>query len=118
MAGKSASEVALGLRIRAKGFGEASNIVGAEACLAGGEYLVRSTPIDTGQAKSNWQASRGFPRTTTRRAYAVGERGSTAEQNISAAIAQIRAECNSRTRNQQMFLTNHLDYIEKLDKSG
>ena len=118
MAGKSGAEVALGLKIKARGLGEASNIVGAEACLAAGEYLVRNTPIDTGQAKSNWQASRGFPRTTTRRAYAVGKKGTTAEQNISAAIAQIRAECASRTRNQQMFLTNNLDYIQKLNKSG
>lgn len=118
MAGKSGAEVAAGLKIIAKGIGEASNLVGAQACLSAGIYLARNTPIDTGQAKSNWQASRVRPRTSTRTAYAVGKKGTTAEANISATIAQIRSQCASRRNNQQMFLTNNLDYIEKLNRSG
>jgi len=124
MAGKSPGQFALAMSIMAKSLGEASNAVGAEACFAAGEYLVRNTPIDTGQAKSNWQASRVRPRTKTRPAYypgglAAGQaKASTEGPNMAAAIAQIRTECESRRKNQRMYLTNNLDYIEKLDAEG
>lgn len=118
MAGKSPGQFALAMSIMAKSLGEASNAVGAEACFAAGEYLVKNTPIDTGKAKSNWQASRVRPRSKSREAYSPGKRGNTAAENISAAVDQIRGQCESRRKNQRMYLTNNLDYIEKLDAQG
>jgi hypothetical protein len=117
MAGNSAQQFANRMRIKARGLGEASNAMGARAAFQAGKYLVKYTPIDTGQAKSNWQASRVSPRTRTRPAYAKGRYDSTEAQNEAAAISQILHECLARTKNQQMFLTNNLPYISKLESS-
>jgi len=115
MPGKSPEEFRTRVKIIAEGLGKASNAVGAQACYLAGEYLAKYTPIDTGQAKSNWQASRVSPRTVRRGAYASGIWGSTEGANEAATIAQIRKECVARKKNQQMFLTNNLPYISKLD---
>lgn len=53
--------------------------------------LATFTPVDTGQAISNWQMSVGTPRNTTLPPYVPGVKGSTDNQNIRAAIAQGRA---------------------------
>ena len=105
------------MRQYGKQLGEAANLIGAQAGVAIGKSVVRGTPIDTGRAKSNWQASRVNPRTRTRPAYAKGKYDSTEAANEAAAIAQIVAECRSRKNNQPLFITNNLDYIGLLESS-
>lgn len=105
------------VRLYGKQLGEAANLIGAQAGVAIGKSLVRGTPIDTGQAKSNWQASRESPRTRIRPAYVKGKYDSTEAANEAAAIAQIVAECRARKNNQQLYITNNLSYIGLLESS-
>ena len=97
--------------------GKASNALGAQAGIAIGASLIKDTPIDTGAAKSNWQASRINPKTGTRDAFARGRYGDTELANETAAIAQIIQQFKARKNNQQLFLTNNLDYIGLLESS-
>jgi len=112
-----AAAFAKGMRKRGSALGEAANALGAQAATAIGKSLVQNTPIDEGTAKSNWQLSRVRPRTRTRDAYAKGKFGSTETANETAAIAQIVREAQARQKNQQLFITNNLHYIGKLESS-
>lgn len=104
---------------------KAANVIGAQVCSTIGKRLVYMTPIDTGQAKSNWRASRSKPHSTTRKAYVKGRYGGstgpdvkdTTEQNKAAAIQQIVEQCRLRKNNQPMYLTNNLPYIGILESS-
>ena len=103
------------MRIYGSQLGEAVNSLGASAGIAIGVSLVQDTPIDKGTAKSNWQASRTNPRTGTREAYATGKFGTTESANIAAAINHIVEQFKARRNNQQIFLTNNLYYISRLE---
>lgn len=81
--------------------------------LAVDRTLVINTPVDTGRARANWQASLGQPATGTigggtgkRRAGTVA--GPTAQAE--AVIAQYKGGPNS-----SIFLTNNLPYIVPLN---
>jgi len=95
----------------------AANFMGARVAFVTGRHIVSQTPIDTGQAKSNWQASINRPRTRTRKAYAAGTYGSTTDANVSAAVNQIGEVCMRRSNNRPIYLTNNLHYIGLLDSS-
>ena len=97
--------------------GQASNTLGSQVGIAIGASLVQDTPIDEGTAKSNWQASRVNPKTGTRDAFAKGKYGNTEAANEAAAIAQIIRQFKARKNNQQLFLTNNLEYIGELEKA-
>lgn len=86
------------------------------------QYLVESTPVDTGQARSNWRVSlvnRTFsviPPYVPGRHLGIGERG-----NASAAIAAGNAEISKLRAGPKsgagsaVFITNNTSYIEKLN---
>ena len=95
----------------------AANFMGARAAIVTGRYIVAQTPIDTGQAKANWQASINRPRTKTRKAYAAGTYGSTTGTNVAAAHKQIAEVCLRRKNNRPIYLTNNLPYIGILESS-
>ena len=105
------------MRQYGKQVGEAANAIGAQAGIAIGKSVVQGTPIDTGQAKSNWQASRVRPSTQTRPAYVKGKYDSTESQNETAAIAQIVSQFAARKNNEPLYLTNNLRYIGLLESS-
>jgi len=105
---------------------KALNTIGAMAAMEAGLVLVTETPIDTGRAKSNWQASLNSPKRTTRPAYAVGNQREdrppvvdTTSENETRAFDQIEKVCRGRKQNRNIYLTNNLSSypISRLDSS-
>lgn len=105
-------------RIRAigKGVEDNSNDLVKQVALVADQVVVVSTPVDTGRARSNWIASLGLPATQEIEPYAPGEglgRGEGA--NAQAAIAQAQSEILTRRQGQDIYISNNLPYIEKLN---
>lgn len=92
----------------------ADNLVGhlAQAIL---EAVVVDTPIDTGQAKSNWIVRVGRPSDQTREAFVPGKRGSTKAENIIAAIEMGSQAMAAYKHGSTIHITNNLDYIGDLN---
>lgn len=84
----------------------------AEAVL---QAVVTDTPVDTGQAKSNWIVSIETPASGTRDAYVPGTKGSTAVENIIATVEIGREKLTAYTSGQEIHITNNLDYISALN---
>lgn len=76
-------------------------VKGATVTLA--TNVISETPVDTGAAKGNWQASVGQPKT------GILER-SGADTAVSEAIANIPDKAGD-----VVYLTNNLSYIKKLE---
>jgi len=71
--------------------------------------VISTTPVDTGQARSNWIATLGTPTSRTIPTYGAGSA-------VSQAVAAARV-VTSRFRNGGTFyLQNNLDYIEDLNR--
>lgn len=87
----------------------------AEAILAD---LVRSTPADTSQAISNWQIGVGSKPSDKVAPYFKGEKGSTALQSGTAALAAGREVLRTKRPGQTMFISNVLPYIHRLNEGS
>lgn len=82
------------------------------------EELVERTPIDTGQAKSNWLVSIWGPMGGTRPPFAPGFKGSTKLANERATIADGQYRINQFRITfgmEKIYITNNLDYILMLE---
>ena len=73
------------------------------------------TPVDTGQAISNWQGALGSPKTGTLPASPAGEYGSTAGAAAAIAERPIAAAIAGRQTGQDVWISNNLDYINDLN---
>lgn len=78
--------------------------------------LVINTPVDTGQAISNWTLTLGTPNDESFKPYAPGEMGSTRQLNIGAAYNQAMYAVSDRTARQDIWITNPLHYITLLNR--
>jgi len=65
--------------------------------------VIKDTPVDTGRARGNWQASIGSPED--------GETNATE----SAALAKVRSVSNGWSIGEVIWLTNNLPYIRRLE---
>jgi hypothetical protein len=78
--------------------------------------VIVSTPVDTGKARSNWQASVGAEIDTEINPYAPGNRlgiGETA--NAAAAIAQGQSVIPTALPGQEIAISNNVYYIGLLN---
>jgi hypothetical protein len=81
--------------------------------------LVRSTPVDTGRARSNWLVSVGSPRQEVILPHAPGRYLGIAETaNASTAIALGSVIIDGRRKSVPIYITNSVDYLTKLDTKG
>lgn len=78
--------------------------------------LVVTTPVDTGQAISNWTLTLGSPNNDSFSPYAPGENGSTRQLNIGAAYNQAMYAIADRRAGQDIWITNPLSYITELNR--
>lgn len=92
------------------------NEVKIEVATAGMYVLAQSTPVDTGEAVSNWQVGVGAPVVGTRAAYVPGKDRSTEEANRHAVLEAARRPLLSAKPGEVIHLTNSLDYIVDLDQ--
>lgn len=79
------------------------------------KYVVLATPVDTGRARSNWQVSLNNAIMTQREPYSHGKDGSTVGPNTSAALQQCADTVAQRKDGEDVYITNNLDYITKLN---
>lgn len=88
-----------------------------QVALSVDQTVVMATPVDTGRARSNWIARLGAAATSTRAAFAPGQKGSTASTNSQAAIDAARAVIAGYTiaSNPAIFISNNLPYIGRLN---
>lgn len=70
--------------------------------------VVQGTPVDTGRARGNWQASINAPRTNALE---------TTDKNGGATISAGQSAVNKAAGN-VFYLTNNLPYIERLEFEG
>lgn len=79
--------------------------------------VIRSTPVDTGEARSNWVASVGRQNRSRRGPYAPGSKlgvGETA--NASAAIAQNTSTIRGSLPGQTVYIQNNAPHIAELNR--
>lgn len=80
--------------------------------------LLNNTPIDTGQAISNWQVSLTGPIRNQIPSYVPGQKGSTKNIVIANAIGQAVGILGARRRGQVIYLGNALPYIAELNRGS
>lgn len=106
------------MRIRGRQVDDGTNRVVRIVALRTDQAVVSGTPVDTGQARSNWLVSTISPRIDTIPPYSPGAFGSTGAANVSAALAQGRAVIATRRDGDDIFISNSLDYIEPLNRGS
>ena len=100
--------LALDLRKFAEKAGKNADIAIRTVCLDLTTGVVFKTPVDTGRARGNWQASIGTP--------AVGE-VATLDKSGTAAIAAAQGAI-ARAPGNVFVLANNLPYIARLEFEG
>lgn len=89
------------------------------AALAIHQTLVLATPVDTGRARSNWQVRTGTGAREEIEAYAPGRNlGKGEGNNAQATLNQGRGAIASHIRGQDIFITNNLPYIQRLNEGS
>lgn len=98
------------------------NVVVKAVGRAVGHAVVDDTPVDQGQARSNWLPSLGVPIKGTIAPYQEYPKGSRGlgqgrreTANASAAKARIDGAINARQPGQSIIIQNNLDYIRELN---
>ncbi|WVW77269.1 tail completion or Neck1 protein [Stenotrophomonas phage vB_SmaS_Bhz55] len=100
---------------RAKELPEAVNRVKVKVAETGLFSLVQSTPVDKGDAVSNWQVGLGSPVVNVIPAYHPGEGRDTMEQNQLAVLAASKKIFKAAKPGQTIHLTNAIHYIMDLE---
>lgn len=108
----SFKQFAIRMRGRGAKIPDRADRVTREVALAADRTVVRATPVDTGRARANWQATLGAP--------AVGTVDETPGKRASVASATGRnagviAQYKGGTPGAAIFLTNNLPYIVPLN---
>jgi hypothetical protein len=102
--------------VRAEQVEDAVAFIKSEAAKVIAKEVVNNTPVDTSQALSNWQGSVGAPKSGTLKAYVPGKLGSTATASGLAAISNINLSIKGAEVEQDIWLSNNLDYAVKLNQ--
>ncbi len=80
------------------------------------QAVVLGTPVDKGPARSNWQVSLGQAKTDVISAYAPGNKlGVSESANAQGALDQGRAAVAGRQEGQDVYISNNIPYIGKLN---
>lgn len=104
------------IRVRGQQIEEGVNRIVRTVGVVVDTNLVQGTPVDTGRARSNWQVQIGSPTRSEIAAYAPGFDGSTEGENTRAAIEQGKAVIQTRQPGQDIFISNNLPYIGRLNE--
>lgn len=78
-------------------------------------YLVRTTPVDTSQALSNWQVTLGVASAHRIPPIIPGKHGSTYELSADQAIEFAIAVAKTAKPGQSVWISNKLPYIRRLN---
>ncbi len=108
------------MAIREKKFPGKVGVIVKKVALAVAREVVRSTPVDTGKARSNWLTSLGTSRTNEIPPYNPLPQGTNADKinetaNAAGAIDQAESVISKRKSEQDIHITNNVDYIGDLN---
>lgn len=92
-----------------------ADVLVRKVALAVDSTVVLATPVDTGQARSNWQVSLDQPIQTTIPPYDPGTKGSSGQNNADAAINQGKQVVGAYKGGVDICIANNLDYIDELN---
>ncbi len=106
MAVRNINEYPRVARRLAKAIEEFSGDLLKSAAVGVAAQVISSTPVDTGQARSNWLASVNAPRLDTR---------GPVSRNPAAIVAEVTAIYRSAGPDDTLYLSNNLDYIGALN---
>lgn len=107
----SLKQFAVRMRGQATRIPDRADQITRQIALAADRTLVMATPVDTGRARANWQASLGAPATGTINA----EPGRGASVGVATAQAGAVIAGYQGGPNAAIFLTNNLPYIVPLN---
>lgn len=80
--------------------------------------LVMNTPVDTGQARSNWLVTLNHVASGTIPSLVPGTLGSTRGRVAQASIMQGLIALDSYHQGDTVFITSNLDYIQQLNRGS
>jgi hypothetical protein len=123
------SELAQGLRELGATLPTFASDVAATACIVGLTDLVNVTPVDTGQALSNWRVSLNEAQPEVIPAYSPSQRGKmvegtwahtidpaiTREANITPTLEAARVMLTEKRPGDVIHLQNWVPYIQRLN---
>lgn len=90
-----------------------------EVALIADREVILATPVDTGRARSNWIVSLNAPVVLPREPYAPGSKlGLSERANAQAAIDQGVDRINASQPKQDIYISNNVHYIGKLNDEG
>lgn len=114
---KSLNDLSRELRRRANAVGDETSKAVRTVAINVLTSLVTATPIDTGKARSNWQVGINSAPDGELPAFSPGSHGSTAGQNVAAALAAGTdvVQRFQATTDTSVQIVNNLPYISSLD---
>lgn len=113
----SLEEFAARIKVIGKGIETNATKLQKQTAIAVDQTVVLATPVDTGRARSNWIAQGGYPARQTVDPYAPGTGlGRSEGANAQAALEQGRAAIESARPGIDLYISNNLPYIKKLNE--
>lgn len=82
------------------------------------EDLIRTTPVDTSRALSNWLITLGGPSNYGTIDYAAGNFGNTRWQSVARATARVQSQVVGKVPGQSIFISNVVNYIVALNQGS
>ena len=79
------------------------------------DSVIEGTPVDTSQAISNWTTSLSSPFKGVVNPHFLGKKGSSRAESISTGKKNSERTLKLRKGNQDVYITNNLDYIIDLE---
>jgi hypothetical protein len=92
-----------------------ANKIVQKAATAAIETLVEATPVDRGDAVSNWRAGKNYAPVGRIPAHVPGRKGSTAEANQEVSLREAQTVINARKTGDTIYLVNNVPYIGRLN---
>lgn len=114
------AQFSVNMRKRVLRHAQAEPIIVKRAIKAALKAVVRATPVDTGEARSNWRVGVGAPTRGVIPPYAPGKKLGLSETGnasaaIAAGIARINTVKNTGFLKTALYLSNHTRHISILN---
>ena len=107
--------LALKFEAASKNVESVSSQIAQEAAVAIVTDLAFKTPVDTSQARSNWQVGLNAPMVSTIGPHFPGRKGSTGLSSAAETIAVGKMGMQGKRPGSSIFITNNLHYIADLN---
>lgn len=105
------------MRLRAREVEVNTNRTVRQVGIAAHQTVAIGTPVDTGQARSNWIVTLITPSSATRPPFAPGRNlGRGERENLTAVLQEGQQIIGARRNEQDIWISNNLPYIGRLNE--